>query len=393
MANPEKDLSASLARFLGVRPPKRIPNPCVEGAFVEALELWPAGNPSEYSLAAIQELMAGARRGSSENWVLLALANAVIAGVPGANELAVSWLTELKTVRGWMGNEIGTRDGGYWYFFLVAVAALVRHGSPAVQALAWEWLDLLRFLAWTGAPMTGQRSVLPGLDKWTICDDTMEYVAGRGPLPAKQPPTFDRLMVLAVAGELAALRGRPLSNPAWKTATAVVIDVGDTEARVVLAATTDSNTIACLASKRKLGSESNRPTQWAPAPEWGVVDAKTGAVERIREQSDGARCVISADGVAHYTSRIFKAVDMARPAGTVRTYHLASGSIQPDGAGAAAAQVPPPAAGPGGRPVAPQAPAAVTAAGKHTGCLVSSLIELGVLAAAIWCLVGWLGGP
>jgi hypothetical protein len=391
MANPEKDLSASLARFLAVRPPKRIPNPCVDGAFVEALELWPAGTPATYSLAAIQELMAGARRGSSENWVLLALACAVFAGVPGANDLAVAWLTELKTVRGWMGNEVGTRDGGYWYFFLVAVAALARHGSPAVQALAWEWLDLLRFLAVLGAPMTGQRSVLPGLDRWTICDDTMEYVAGRGQLPASLPPTFDRLMVLAVAAELTALRQRPLANPTWLMATPVTIYVGDREAMVVLGSTTDSNTIACLAGKRALGSGA-RPTQWAPEPPWGVVDAKTGAVARIRQQGDGARCVVSG-GVAHYTSRIFKAVDMPLPAGALRVYHLGSGSIQPAGALVAAVQVPPsPAAG---QPLSSRHPALTTSAAAKAGggCLVSSLIELGVLAAAIWSLVAALGGP
>lgn len=351
----EQNLGCSLARFLGVRPPRRIPHPFVEGTFVEALELWPAGDPGAYSLAAIRGYMDGARRGGSENYVLLALACAVFAGVPRAVDLAVAWLLELKTKRGWMGNEIGTRDGGYWYFFLVAICALARMGSPTVVMLAWEWLDLLRFWAWTGAPMTGQRSVLPGLDEWTFCDETVEYIGGRSKVPpGATPPTFDRLMVRQVLPELGLLFGRPLANPAWKTATPVTIYVGTDASMVVLDASTDVNTLACLAGKRRhVVPMSSAPTRWAPAPPWGVVDAKTGAVIRIREQDDGARCVVS-DGVAHYTSRIFKAVDMPLPAPPLRVYRIGSGSVQPEGS--AVATVPPISPGAVNAMNAPQPP-------------------------------------
>lgn len=385
MAQVEQDLGSSLARFLGVRPPKRIPHPFIAGTFVEALELWPAGSPTSYSLAATHGHMSAAERGSSENYVLLGLACGVAAKVPGADALAITWLTRLKTVRGWMGNEVGSRDGGYWYFFLTSVCGLVRWGSPALQALAWEWLDLNRFWDWTGAPMAGNRSVLPGLEKWFICDDTQEFIANRGGFPAPTPPTFDRLMVWQVQRELAALRDRPLANPSWKMATPVTFYVGAIEAMVVLDASVDSNTIACLVAKRKLGTQER---VWAPAPPWGVVDAKTGEVVRIREQADGARCGVYG-GAAHYTSRIFKSVDIPLPAGA-KVYHLGSGSIQPDGAVAAAGQVPPPAAGPGGRSVTPApAGASVMPKGGHTGCLIPLLLSAGVLAALAWAAERW----
>ncbi len=378
----EQDLGSSLANFLGVRPPKRIPHPFVAGTFVEALELWPAGAPSSYTVAKIQDYMSAAERGSSENYVLLALADGVAAKVPGADDLAIAWLKKLKLIRGWMGNEVGSRDGGYWYFFLTAVCALARWGSPALQALAWEWLDLIRFWAWTGAPMTGQRSVLPGLDQWTICDGTMECIAGRAPFPAALPPTFDRLMVRAVGVELNKLAFRPIANPSWKMATPVTFYVGATEGMVVLDASVDSNTIACLAGKRKLMPPArliNAVSTWAPAPPWGVKDAKTGNVARIRQQSDGARCVVSG-GVAHYTSSIFPKVDMPLPA-DAKVYHLGSGSIQPDGAAA----TPPPAPGPQ-PPGAP--PLAVP--GRHgSGCLVPLILSAGALAALAWAVERW----
>jgi len=367
----EQNLGSSLARFLGVRPPRRIPHPFVEGSFVDALELWPGGDPGAYALAKIHDYEDAAKRGSSENYVLLALADGVCAAVQGADAEAFSWLTTLKTTRGWMGNEVGSRDGGYWYFFLVAVCGLVRKGSPAVQALAWEWLDLVRFWANTGAPMTGQRSVLPGLDEWTFCDETMEYLAGRGPAPSSTPPTFDQLMVKAVLPELMALCDRPLANPAWKMATPVTFYLGPAEAMVVLDASVDANTIACLAGKR---SRTLKLTTWAPAPPWGVQDAKTGEVARIREQSDGARCVVSG-GVAHYTSRIFKPVDMPLPAGA-KVYRLGSGSTQPDGA--VQPNLPPP---PGARPQGPLP--APKAAAKHAGCLPGLLAALAVVAGLV----------
>ena len=387
----EQDLGSSLARFLGVRPPKRIPDPFVDGAFIEALELWPAGSAASYSIAAAQGHMAAAERGSSENYVLLALACGVAAKVPGADALAIAWLSTLKSRRGWMGNEVGSRDGGYWYFFLDSVCALARWGSPALQALAWEWLDLVRFWAWTGAPMTGQRSVLPGLDVWTICDDTMEYIGGGGAGVVPAPPTFDRLMVRAVLSEIDRLRLRPLANPSWKMATPVTFYVGSSEAMVVLDASTDSNTIACLAGKRKLGTQQR---VWAPAPPWGVVE-KGGEVVRIREQSDGARCVVSA-GAAHYTSRIFKPVNMLLP-NDYKVYRLGSGSIQPDGAAGVtnSASIGNSGTGGPGNPyplgtggLGPQnIIAAKPSLAQRLGCLVPILLSAGALAALAWAAV------
>lgn len=378
---------SSLAAWLGVRPPRRIPHPFLAGQWIEAGQLWPAGTPAAYSNAAIQEDMDGALRGGSWNYAMVAGANAVARGQVGADALMLAWIGRMKAELGWMGKEVGSRDGGYWYFFLVSAAVFARKGSPALAALAWEWLDLWRFCSWTGAPITGQRSALPGLDKWTICDETSDFVAGRGPAPAANPPTLDRLLVAAIMPELIALKARPLANPKWVMATPVTFYVGSDSAMVVLDRGVDANTLPVLIGKRALGSAPNRATTWAPTPPWGAAD-KSGQVHRIREIDDHA-VEVTKDGVAHYSSAVFKAVDVPLPATPLKVYHLGSGSIQPDGAVAAAVQVPP---APGPQPPgAPHSP--LTAPAKHTGCLVTALVELGAIAAAIWCLVGWLGGP
>jgi len=380
---------SSLAAWLGVRPPRRIPHPFIAGQWIEAGQLWPAGDSGAYSNAAIQGDMDGALRGGSWNYSMVAGANAVARGQAGADALMLSWLGKMKATLGWMGKEVGSRDGGYWYFFLVSAAVLARKGSPALAALAWEWLDLWRFWSWTGAPITGERSALPGLHLWTICDETSDFVAGRGPAPATNPPTLDRLLIRAIMPELEQLRSRPLANPKWALATPVTFFVGSDSAMVTLDRGVDANTLPVLIGKRALGSAPNRATTWAPTPPWGAVE-KDGKVDRIREVDDHAAAVVQ--GAAYYTSTIFKAVDVPLPAAPIKVYHLGSGSIVPDGAVAAAAQAPPPAPGPGGR--APTiAGGSVMPKSGPAGCLVSSLIELGVIAAAVWSLVAVLGGP
>jgi hypothetical protein len=326
----EQSLSSSLAHFLNLRPPKKIPNAFIPGAFVNAGQLWPADNPSSYSLKAIAALQAEALKGSSWNYPMLALACALAAKVPGADTACVLWLTLLKTKYGWMGAEAGTRDEGYWYFHFVSVCTMFRLGSPQLKVLAGEYLDLFKFWSVLGAPMTGQRSVIPGLDQYNITDETTDFLRG-GALPGTHPPTFDRLMVQCIQPELRALYTRPLNNPQWLMMTPVVFYVSAKQAMVVIQDNVDSNTIACLVGVRDTTSLApNRPTTWAPAPPWGVVDKKTGVVTRIRQQSDKGKTEITEPtstqaGVVLYSSSIFKAESIVIPAGA-KKYVLGNGT-------------------------------------------------------------------
>lgn len=329
----EQSLSSSLANLIALKPPRKIPNTFISGAFVNAGQVWPADNPSNYSLKAIAQLQAAALRGSSWNYVMLAPACALAAKVPGADAACIAWLTLLKTKYGWMGTEVGTRDEGYWYYHFCAACLMYRLGSPTLKAAAGEFLDLWKFWAWTGAPMGGQRSVLPGLDLWTITDETTDFFRG-GALPGTTPPTFDRLMVACFEPELKAIYARPLANPKWVMATPTTLYVGAKQSLYVMAATVNSNTIAALSGVRDNTSlVPRRATQWAPAPPWGAVDKKTGTVSRIRQEGDGARTVVteptpSRGGVVAYTSTIFPATTIVIPAGS-KKYVPGSGSISP----------------------------------------------------------------
>lgn len=328
----EQSLSSSLAHLIALKPPRRIPNPFIPGAFVNAGEVWPSDNPANYSIKAIGALQAQAIKGSSWNWAMLALACALAAKVPGADAACVAWLTLLKTKYGWMGSELGTRDEGYWYYHFCSVCLMYRLGSPILKAVAGEFLDIWKFWAQTGAPMGGQRSVLPGLDGWTITDENTDFFRG-GVLPSTVPPTFDRLMVACFEAELKAIYARPLANPKWVMATPTSLYVGTKQSLYVMAASVDSNTIAALAGCRDNTSLlAKRTTTWAPAPPWGVVE-KGGAVTRIREQNDQAKTVVtepspSQGGVVLYTSTIFTSISMPIPAGA-KKYVLGSGSINP----------------------------------------------------------------
>jgi hypothetical protein len=145
------------------------------------------------------------------------------------------------------------------------------------------------------------------------------------------------------------------------------------DSMVVLGANVDANTIAGLAARRKL-SDHWDGVRWAPVPPWGAVKPD-GSVERIREQSDGAKCVVS-EGVAHYTSRIFKAVDIPLPANPLRI-SLGSGSTAPAegvGQGAPPPATPPPAAPAG--PAPSPGPAGGLKAASRGGCLLAPLLAL-----------------
>lgn len=373
----EQSLVSSLANLLGVRAPKRIPNTFVAGSFVEAGELWPAGPASDYSTAAIAALARGALNGSSWNWIMLALVCSLASKSPSADASCQGWLGQQKASYGWMGAEIGTRDEGYWYFHLVSALVMFRLGSAGLKMVVGEWLDLWAFWARSGAPICGQRSAVPGLDAYMLVDETADYLRG-GPLPGTSPPTIDRLLLAAVAMELAQLRARVPNNPAWKTATPVTFYVAPGAAMVVLGANLDSNTLPVLCGCSINSISPARARSWAPTPPWGAV-GKDGVVTRIREQGDGARCVVSG-GLARYTSSLFANVLIPVPAGA-KVYVLGTGSTAAlgDSAPAPLKPLPPP-------PVTAGTPAPAKTGGA--GCMLPLLLWV-VLAAALVARI-WL---
>jgi len=328
--SPEKHLNSTLAAFLGVRPPRKIPHPFFSDAdAIGAGELFPEGARSAWTADAIAEYIDGARAGGSENYVIDALADAVLAGQARADTTAYEWLTEQKTSRGWMGTEVGCRSD-YGWMTLCGICAMARKGSPALAAICWEWLDLFRFWMSKAPRMHGQRSALPGHEQDGILEEVQDFLRSGTPvaqLGPSAPPTIDRLMVLAVMPELQALRDRPEANPAWKTATEVTFLQGEDGAASVVAASVNDNTLAVLGCST-VGAATGE-VLWAPPPPWGA-DMGGGRVQRIREQSDGAQCVIDGFTVAHYHSSIFKAVDLPLPVkGLARTWKLGSGSTAP----------------------------------------------------------------
>lgn len=308
----EEDYLSSLANLLLVSPPRRIPNTFVENTFVNKGELWPKGS-LDFSNSTLIELMKEAREGSSENWIKLALALAVAKKQAGADALAIQWLTELKTQNGWDGTEIGCRND-YWLYHRAADLIFTRCGSPELSALAWESLDLFKFWASTGCPITGQRSAVPGKEQYELVDECADYVSGKILSISPVPPTIDRMVLLKMLPELVILKSRKLSNPLWKTATKVTFYIGKDKSLVISDSSINNNTLAVLAASQSFeGNPGSKKREWLPTPPFGVLQ-KDGSVTRIREIADTASCLVDEIGkVASYVGKIFKNSSLSLP--------------------------------------------------------------------------------
>ncbi len=387
---PEQDLICGLLNVLGVRPPHDIPHPFLKDARPGTLPDWKGGQvvpigDKQWNAYSIQQLEDAARRGGSDNHIKLRLGCGVAAGEPGADAAAVAWLTENEQKRGWDGNEPGCRND-YGVMHRGSDLVFLRFGSAALRDIAGRSMDLERFWSWTQAPITGQRSAVSGREQRGLRDEESDFLAGRGPFPAALPATWDRLLIKALEPELRAVAARPLANPKCAMATPTDLYVGDEAAASVQAADVDTNTDAVLVCREE--KDASRTRTWAPTPPWG----------RIREQASGGRVAIVKGAlglIARYTSRLLGSVDVPLPVKNLRIYHLGSGGTLPDGAVATAVQVPPPAAGPGGRPVtpppAPAAAASVLPKAGPTGCLILLAVELVGLAVLAWGAAKVLG--
>jgi hypothetical protein len=366
---PEQDMICSLLHILGVKPPHSVPHP------FDPAQIWTGGQvvplPAKpWTAYGADQLDEAARRGGSENHNMLRHACGVAAGEPGADAKVVAWINECKATRGFDGNEVGCRND-YGDMALDSDLVFLRFGSAALKLLAGERLDLRRFWGWTGCPITGQRSAVGGREQYGLIDENYAYLGGRGPEPKTNPPTWDRMLIGALLPELRAAAARPLANPKYAMAVPTTFYVGAKRRVTVQDREVDANTDAVLVAAEEGGKR-----EWAPTPPWG----------RIREQASGGRVSVAGKPPsALYVSRLLGAANVALPS-DAKVYHFGSGTVAADGE-PVGSQPQPPAATPGTVDRGPASAAAPLTLAHHGGCLVTSLIELGVLAALAWSLV------
>lgn len=313
----EKDLNNSIAAALGVVVKNTAPDPGDPKVLLRAGTKWPSGDPAAWRGKDMYQ--ASARIGGSENWPMMALAAKMLLGSPAekaeADISAVAWLTEQKTVRGWMGSEVGSRV--YAWMHLESVLVFYRDGSAALRALAGEWLDLyfswLR-QAWDAKLLRvlwlGQRSCLPGRDQVSLEDDLAAWINDAAPFPT-HGGTYDRLIIYALRPVLEQIKARPSANPAWKTATPVDFYRGDDGVAVRVEAEVNSNTPPTLGASTVGGV-----LAWAPALPW----------QDFHMRATGGRCV-EGEGVLAYTAAaVYKPTKVALPT-NARRVRLGSGAL------------------------------------------------------------------
>ncbi len=381
MVNPEEQLLDSLANAVGAvyRGGRAFADPAnPTGPMIQPGQRWPAGNPAAWKGDAFAGYHAGELRGSSANWDGDSAACAILLGNPAEQAQAdgdgIALLTEQRDKLGWMGPELLSTV--YWLMHLYYALAFVRQGSAALRELAWQWLDLARFVlvtTWDGRVgrclWYGERSAEEGRDGPGYADKLAAWLAGAGPFPSGNDR--DALILQGFRAELEVLKARPLANPAWKTQDPVTLYVGDDGKAICSGPERDHNTpkVCCGTT---VGAAVGQVRLGPPGP----------YLSRVREQDTGGNAVESADGKSLvYTSRmpkVFPAVTLPVPVNAKR-YRLGSGSTEPIGAAS-------PAPGPTG-PTPLPASQAPHPSGGHTGCLIPVALVLGAGAAAAVLMV------
>jgi hypothetical protein len=305
MQNPEQQLIASVGSGLGVvvAGHESFPDPKNTSVTLQPGQPWPAGAVTAWRssdprnvLAAYDAYLGAAEKGGSWNQLKLCLGCLWLLGTPTEKAAATAASIELmkaeRDTYGWMGAEPMSRvDYGIWHLDHALLS--VRFGSPALQALAWQWLDLYAFvLRQTWDPKLerclwyGERSAEAGHDGPATYDWLAAYLVGSGSW--KPDNTLDELVIAKLKPEIDQWKARPLANPAWRTEQPITIYQGSDGSRaILLGREMNHNTPACCAASTAGGVlKFAPPTPWPP---------------RIRERNTGGACV-EQNGQLVYTS-------------------------------------------------------------------------------------------
>jgi hypothetical protein len=294
----------------------------------------------------------------------------------------IAFLTAQKTQDGWMGNETLSRVYGLMHLDY-ALVMMRQSAGVVLRALAWEWLDLLKFAlvrSWdlrVGRCLWyGERSAEGGREQVDDYDDLAAWFLGLGVFPAGH--TLDLLILQALRPELEALKARPLANPGWVMAEPVTLWVGDDGVAMCAGRELNHNTPKVCASTTVGASVGE--VLLAPAAPY---------LNRIREQdTQGVAVADAAAGTITYTAdpRFFPGITLRLPRVNVLRYRLGGVSVQGEAvsAGGSAGPLPPIPVSPAHQ--APPAPPPEHSAHKGGG-LPRLLIGVAVVVLIITLIV------